>query len=224
MGPSSLVGLARALRDLGEHVIEPAPVWVSAAGPPYYARLAEAFVAASGVSREGAPVVLAGHSGAGGLLPAIAEAFEPEVRAAIFIDAILPHPGSGWFDTAPAALVSRLRSRVEARLLPRWDQWFSAKLLADLIPDDEMREACVAELPAVPEAYGDAIAPACPSWPPRAVGYLQLSDAYDGEAGDARRLGWIWRRERLHHLAPLTHPVKVAESLQSLIDALPGAA
>jgi hypothetical protein len=55
-------------------------------------------------------VVLAGHSGAGALLPAIVDeiaaggdAADVAVHCAIFVDAILPHPGQTWFETAPTA-------------------------------------------------------------------------------------------------------------------------
>jgi hypothetical protein len=217
-----LDGLARALRHQREDVAPPAHLAFEALEAPFRPRLAAHFAAAAG-EPAGVPVVLVGHSGAGGLLPAIAEAIGAGVHAAIFLDAILPHPGTGWFGAAPPALAAHLRARIEGGRLPRWDTWFPAEVLAELIPDGPLRAAFVADLPWVPAGFCDEPAPVCPNWPPPALGYLQLSAAYSAEADAARNAGWVWRHEQLHHLAPLTHPAKVAESLQSLIDALLGA-
>jgi hypothetical protein len=91
------------------------------------------------------PVVIAGHSGAGALLPAIAG--EVDVHAAIFVDAILPHPGLSWFDTAPAQLRQHLRDMAHGALLPRWNQWFPAGALSAVLPDDGLRERFVGGWP-----------------------------------------------------------------------------
>ena len=41
------------------------------------------------------PIVLVGHSGAGSHLPAIADQVGG-VRRAVYVDALLPHPGRSW--------------------------------------------------------------------------------------------------------------------------------
>ena len=49
-------------------------------------------------ARSAEPLVLVGHSGADALLPSVAAACDAAVAAAVFVDAILPHPGASWFD------------------------------------------------------------------------------------------------------------------------------
>ena len=68
-------------------------------GQPYYPKYAMA--AAAAVDGTSDPVVVVGHSAAGALLPAIAEAVGDRTRGAVFVDAMLPQPGRSWFDTAP---------------------------------------------------------------------------------------------------------------------------
>jgi hypothetical protein len=48
----------------------------------------------------GRDCILVGHSGAGAMLPLVAEAIGRSVRCAVFADALLPHPGRSWFDTS----------------------------------------------------------------------------------------------------------------------------
>jgi hypothetical protein len=50
--------------------------------------------------------------------------------------------------------------------------------------------------------------------------YLQLSEAYQDEATKARELGWPMAERPSHHLAPLTDPALVAESLRQLLGQL----
>ena len=61
-------------------------------GPPYYRRLAGRV--AQGITEQApaGPLTLVGHSGAGALLPAVTHDTGATVAAAVFVDAILPHP------------------------------------------------------------------------------------------------------------------------------------
>jgi pimeloyl-ACP methyl ester carboxylesterase len=62
--------------------------------------------------------------------------------------------------------------------------------------------------------------PPAPRWPDAPGGYLQLSDAYAGEAARARELGWPVRQMLSHHLALLTEPGRVAREVRELIGRL----
>jgi len=219
VGRTTWTPVARTLRGLGWDVPESVRASPQDVGPPYYAALARRIASRVEVDVQ-APLVLIAHSGAGGLLPSVAEAIGAGVRAAILVDAILPHPGRSWFQTAPAGLVARLRSRVGEGRLPPWNQWFPPETLANLLPDLAARDDFVAELDAVPAAYCDETAPVCPHWPPPDCGYLQLSNGYADEANLAVSMGWLFRRDIIHHLATMTHPDRVAASLQSMIRAL----
>src|SRR5205823_5194873 len=100
--------------------------------------------------RPAEPVVLVAHSGAGALVPSVAVACDGVVEAAVFVDAILPHPGTSWFDNAPASLREHLRTLAADTWLPPWHQWFPPGTLDDLLPDPDLRSRFIAELPRLP--------------------------------------------------------------------------
>ncbi|WP_337185017.1 hypothetical protein [Phenylobacterium sp.] len=171
-------------------------------------------------SRAGdAPWIAVLHSGAGGFAPALARQ-SPDLAGLIFADAILPHPGVSVIDNAPPELAHRLRERTEAGRLRPWNEWFDADPSARLIPDPAARAAFVADLPRTPFAFLEAPAPEASEWEALPRAYLQLSRAYDDTAARAEALGWPVRRERLHHLAMITHPDRVAARLLELAAAI----
>lgn len=217
LGPLSWRGVAERLRGLG-HLAEisalPALVEVE---PPYYPALAEAAAAALSAGAD-APPVLVAHSGAGALLPALVERLAGRVAGAIFVDAILPHPGRSWFDTAPENLRNDLRAGAQAGLLPPWHDWWPPGALDRLMPEPALRTAMIDELTPIPAAYFEEAAPTAALDCPAA--YLKLSDSYEDEARLANRQGWPLVRLPLHHLAPLTHVEAVALALQGLAERL----
>ena len=54
------------------------------------------------------------------------------------------------------------------------------------------------------------------SWPPARVGYLQLSPAYDGDAAEAAARGWPVRSLAGQHLDLATRPTEVAAEIVAL--------
>ncbi|MPY78988.1 MAG: alpha/beta fold hydrolase [Actinophytocola sp.] len=211
VGPSTWAATASCVRRDGHRVVVPSLAGVVAGGPPYYARLAD--TAAAAIAEVGGPCVLVGHSGAGPLLPAIAEALGDDVRAAVFVDALLPHPGRSWFDTAPAELRERLSGLAHAGWLPPWHEWFPPGTVDALLPDATVRESFFAEIPTLPLAYFEEVAPDAPSWHTVRCGYLRLSAAYDERANEAEQRGWWVHREDADHLAMLTQPDVIADVL-----------
>jgi pimeloyl-ACP methyl ester carboxylesterase len=223
VGPLTWQPAATRLRALGYHVAIPSLVGVIDSGPPYYPKLAGRVAETIRQANPTAPVALIGHSGAGALLAAAAEAVTTPVAAAVFVDAILPHPGLSWFDTAPPALRERLRGMAHDGRLPPWHQWFPPEALTELLPDDDLRRRFTAELPRLPLAYFAERAPAVSGWPPARCGYLRLSAAYDDVAEEAERQGWVVVREPADHLAMVTRPAAISDLLHRLIQALVGA-
>src|SRR5208282_6688469 len=184
-----------------------------AAGPPYCSRQAE--VIARGAA--GPPAILIGHSGAGPLLAA-AGAIIDQVRGYVFVDAGLPAPGQSWMETAPAELAAQLRDMVDDQgWLPPWPQWWGDEALAELIPDPAARRHFAAGCPRLPLAMFEEVHPPVLRWPDAPAAYLQLSEAYEDQAAAARDLGWPVAERASHHLAPLTDPAMVAESLRELL-------
>ena len=187
-----------------------------AAGPPYFSHQAEVIAG----SAAGGPATLVGHSGAGPLL-AVAGAIIGKVRGYVFADAGLPAPGQSWMDTVPPGLAAQLREMADPQgWLPPWPQWWGDKALAELLPDPDVRRRFAGGCPRLPLAMFGEVHPPVPSWPAAPAAYLQLSEAYEDPAGQARDLGWPVTEQMSHHLAPLTQPGQVAESLRELIDQL----
>ena len=212
LGPMAWQGVARELTRRG-HAAD-APAWPPLSGivGAFYPALVDGMVAALEPAAE--RLVLVAHSGAGALLPALAERLGDRVAGVIFADAILPHPGRSWFDTAPAELREQLRAGAQMGELPAWDAWWPPGALERLVPDTGVREALTAELEPLPIGYFEEPAPAAPS--PEPAAYLQLSGAYDDEGEAAGRQGWPLVRLPLHHLAMLTDAEAVASALESL--------
>jgi hypothetical protein len=136
----------------------------------------------------------------------------------VFVDAILPHPGKSWFDTAPADLRRSLQEGVMAGLLPAWHEWWPPGALEKLVPDAARRAALIAELEPIPAGFFEEPAPAARL--AASAAYLRLSGAYEDEAARASALGWPVMRLPLHHLAILTQPSAVAAALVSTAERL----
>jgi hypothetical protein len=186
------------------------------AGPPYCVRQAEVIAR----SASGQPTILIGHSGAGSLLAA-AGAIIDQVRGYIFADAGLPTPGQTWMQTVPPELATQLREMADNQgWLPPWPQWWGDETLAELIPDPAARRHFAAGCPRLPLAMFDEVQPPAAQWPDAPAAYLQLSEAYGDEAAKAAKLGWPVAERMSHHLAPLTDPALVTESLRELLGQL----
>ena len=208
--------VAAGLAQGGDQVGVPDLTGTVAAGPPYCSRQAEVIAS----SASGQPAILIGHSGAGPLLAAAGAIIE-QVRGYVFADAGLPIPGQTWMETVPPGLAAQLREMADAQgWLPPWPQWWGDEALAELIPDPEVRRHFAAGCPRLPLAMFEEVHPPAPQWPDAPAAYLQLSDAYGDQAAKARELGWPVTHRVSHHLAPLTDPGLVTESLRELLGQL----
>lgn len=207
------------LQARGFTVVVPSLAGVLDDGPPYYQKLASRVAEVVRAERPAEPLVLVSHSGAGALVPAVAAACDGVVEAAVFVDAILPHPGASWLDTAPPALREHLRALASDSWLPPWHQWFPPGTLDALLPDLDLRSRFITELPRLPVAYFEERAPVVPYLPPR-YGYLQLSGAYQDVADEIERRGWPTLREAADHLAMLTRPELILDRLARLVELL----
>ena len=181
--------------------------------PPYYPALAASV--AEQIDRMH-PVVLVVHSGAGSLATSVVAAAKGGVSQVIFVDAILPHPGRTWLETASPSLSDSLRAKVTEGEVPAWDRWFPPGALAATLPEGDLRETFVSELTPTPLAYLEETAPEIDL--PGDIGwaYLRLSKAYEDEARLARERGIPTLRLARHHLAMMTHADEVASALVNL--------
>jgi hypothetical protein len=213
-GPGVWTPVAIELASRGIDATRPvAPDWAGLQ-PPLYGRLAAA-MAAQFTGQDG-PFVLAVHSGAGGLAPAIVAAAQGAIRGVLYVDAVPPHPGRSWFETASDALGDSLRAKASDGAVPAWDQWFPPGALESLLPEGALRQAFVSELKPTPLAWLEEPAPEVDLPTDVGWGFLRLSKAYEREAGEARRLGWPTLRRDMHHLSMATHPVEVVDAMLDL--------
>ena len=217
VGPVSWLPTAGRLEGLGYEVVVPSLAGLTAAGPPYFARLADA---AAGAVGPGRPVVVVGHSRGGPLLPAVADRIGGAVRGALFVDSRQPHPGVSALDAMTPEARDQLIARARDGRLPRWHEWFGS--IAELGPDAEQRDRLVAEIEQLPLAYFAEPAPAVD--PPARCAYVQLSDAYREPADEAARRGWPTYRAAADHLAVLTWPELAAGLVDAAVRSVAGGA
>ncbi|MFZ3007044.1 MAG: hypothetical protein WA047_12770 [Phenylobacterium sp.] len=181
---------------------------------PYYPALAASVAEQIALMH---PVVLGVHSGAGSLAASIVAAANGGVSQVIFVDAILPHPGRTWFETASPVLGDSLRAKVVHGQVPAWDQWFPEGALAATLPEGTTRETFVSELTPTPLAYLEETAPELDLPGDMGWAYLRLSKAYEDEAKVARGQAIPTLRLARHHLAMMTHADEVASALVNLV-------
>src|SRR5206468_6121940 len=126
MGPTLWAGVAKELRARERAVVVPSLAGIADAPPPQWPAAVDA-VAEATAGMDG-PVVLAGHSASGVLLPPIAAEIEPEVSALMFVDYLLP-PSAGMAPTGQMSLLAYLRSlAVGGRIPPLWS-WFGEDMM-----------------------------------------------------------------------------------------------
>ncbi|MCR3721753.1 MULTISPECIES: hypothetical protein [Prauserella salsuginis group] len=217
LGPASLKPLADQLNARGVTALVP-DLRRAVTDPPVHQRLVSEFASAVPSAPTTTSLVLVGHSGAGPLLPAFAESADHPVAALTYLDAELPTPGHSWEETAPAALVDELRSQVRDSRLPPWHRWFDADLLAGLVPDDALRTTLIDEEPEVAAAFLAEPRPEA-DWAGPAD-YIQLSRPYATASARAAQRGWPVHRVDTHHLAPMTEPATIADTLLDSIAAV----
>lgn len=215
VGPESWAAVAAVLQSRGHRALVPDLRPTLAGGPGYADRQAEAVAAVvpPGTAR------LAAHSGAGPLLPAIADALAAgavSAEAALFVDAGLPTPGRTRRSTLPDELSAALDAMTVDGLLPPWPAWWPEDELAAALPDTRVRSRFVDSALPIPAALFDDPLPTVADDVLAGPAYLQLSDAYAADAAAAEQRGWPVQRLVADHLAVLTRPEEVAAALLQL--------
>jgi hypothetical protein len=165
--------------------------------------------ASAALGRLTKPVVLVGHSGAGPLLPAIADAASAPVSTLIIVDSGLPVK-TGETPMVPPFVLEHLRTLAVDGMLPPWSEWFGEDAMRQLVPDHALRSALEREMPQLPLAYFEQQVTSPPGWDDIHCTYLLLSDAYRTSAEEARQRGWrteeIEGAQNLHIVIELEHP------------------
>jgi hypothetical protein len=221
VGPRTWRDVADELHRAGIVAVVPDLRRVTELGPPYWPTVVRAVVEAIGELPSGAtgPLVLVPHSNAGLFVPATVVASPRPIAGVVFVDAALPQTGQARCPVAPPQMLDRLRSMAdEDGYLPRWTDWWDVEDVAALLPDPAVREEVVADQPRLPLAYFEQDVPVPATWPLVPCAYLQLSQAYEAEAHEARRAGWPVDVAPGEHLNQVVAPKEVTRAVLALIE------
>src|SRR6266568_9323205 len=104
VGPFSWSLVAQHLQAAGFDVLVPTLSDSGETPPPYWQQHAASVQRALVSIPPERPLVLIGHSGTGSLLPVLAQAAQHPVKAYLFVDADLPHPGKTQLDEMEASV------------------------------------------------------------------------------------------------------------------------
>lgn len=221
VGPTTWLPVADELLRRGREAVVPSLLGVTAAPAPHWRHVPEAVRAAT--AETAAPVVLVGHSGAGLLLPATADALTVDVAALVFVDSFLP-PASGSLGLASKELTSQLRALASDGVLPPWSSWFGEDTMRELVPNERLRATLEGEMPRLPLFYFEASLPLPGGWSARPCAYLLFSgEPYATSAAQARDQGWaVAEITGAGHLAMASDPIAVTDTLLDLERALSG--
>jgi pimeloyl-ACP methyl ester carboxylesterase len=222
VGPTTWSPVARELARRGREAVVPSLLGVAEAEPPQFRHVPDAVRAAT--ANTSTPIVLAGHSGGGLLLPVIADDLTAEVAALVFVDSFLPPP-SGTLRLAPPGFMDQLRALATDGVLPPWSSWLGEDALRELVADDRLRGAMEEEMPRLPLSYFDASVPLPDGWDACPCAYILLTGPYRGSGADARARGWLVAEiPGVQHLAMATEPITVTDTLLELEHTLVGSA
>lgn len=213
VGPSSWRQLAAIAATHGIDVIRPDLTTIAEASSPKWRHFVDAAVEAV-VDREN--LVVVGHSGAGAMLPMIADGIGARLTALVFVDAVIPPPHGAH--ATPEAFRSFLEDKAKNGLLPRWLDWWPEEDVIDLLLDATGRAELYADMPQLPVSFYDEDVPVPKGWSTGPCAYLRLSDAYLDEykvAGDA---GWPRSIVNGAHLSISTDSVTVFDAIEELVN------
>jgi pimeloyl-ACP methyl ester carboxylesterase len=158
--------------------------------------------------------VVAGHSGAGLFLPAIANSWSSGARPRlVFVDAVIPEcEGDARLNPV---VVDLLRPLAVEGVLPPGFLWGEGGL-EPLIPNSERRARVEAELPELPMTLFEDGLPVTAGWCDWQCGNLLLSEDMRDESDRARSLGWPVLEDVGNHLDVVNRAPDVAADLVRL--------
>jgi hypothetical protein len=210
VGPSTWRWVAGALAAAGHDATVPDLRDAAITGVP---RAVITATAASIPSEWTTPVVV-GHSGAGSILPSVAEQLDARPPRLIFVDAGLP-PWEGSA-TPGADFVGRVRALAIDGVLPKWSTWWGDGAMQLLVSTADRRAELEAEMPEIPLAFFESPLDVPNGWCETPGSYLLLSEPYRADAERARALGWPTVERLGGHLDIVNDPDHVAHTILEL--------
>jgi hypothetical protein len=151
------------------------------------------------------------------MLPAVSIALPGGVAAYVLVDSRLPRDGASPLELIGDERAARMVRQVAGN--PMTLIW-SFQELAEMIPQESIRQRFIDQLPRLPPAFYEEPIPVPSSWPDAPCAYLKLSPANESVLLAARLAGWIVYDLPGDHFHMLTHPDEVTDSLLWLARAL----
>lgn len=217
VGPSTWSLVANALEERGVRTVVPTLSDEGGEGEPFWRRHAESAAREVNAAVSDTAIVMAGHSGAGPLLPAIGERIAHRVAGYIFVDAGLPKDGRSrleLMDEEDAEFAREFRDYLNGG--GRFPAWTDEDLGA-VVPDSDLRRELIAGLRPRDLAFFSEPIPVFAGWPDAACGYVRLSAAYDVPFRHARDSGWPHRELDGGHFQMLVEPDVVTEAMLEVV-------
>jgi hypothetical protein len=184
---------------------------------PYWKQHVDSVIADLAAVPPEQSLVLAGHSGAGPLLPIIGHSLPNPIAATIFVDAGIPVDGASRLDLLklelPEAAGSIQQQLEKGKRLPQW----TADDLQDELPDSLQRQRILQELHPRPLSFFTEPLPVPAEWPIHPCFFIQFTTSYNYSAADARVRGWEVRQMSGGHFHMLVNPTAVANTLLEFI-------
>jgi pimeloyl-ACP methyl ester carboxylesterase len=210
VGPFTWSLVAQRLQAVGVDVLVPTLTDRGETPSPYWQQHAASLQQALTSIPQERSLVLVGHSGAGSLLPVLAQATRHPIKAYLFVDAGLPHPGKTQLEEMPEEL-RRLLSAGER--FPNW----SDEDLREELPEGQVRQQVLAQVQPRSLSFFEEVMPDVPGWPDAPGGYLLFTQGYRPDLQQAQRAGWPSRTLPAGHFHMLVDPVAVATTLVELM-------
>ena len=216
VGPLTWSLVAAELEARGVRTVVPA-LSDADGDQPFWKRHAESAARGMEGIASDAAIVLAGHSGAGAILPAIRERLAHRVAGYLFVDAGLPKDGLSrveMMEEEVAEFARSFRGYLDGGgRFPAWTE----EDLREVVPAPEIRRGLIEELRPRDLTFFTEPIPVFAGWPDAACGYVRLSAAYDVPFRQARERGWPWRELDGGHFELLVEPAVVAAAILEVI-------
>ena len=147
------------------------------------------------------------------MLPVLAQAARHPVKAYLFVDADLPHPGKTQLEEMPAFAQELRRLLASGERFPNWKD----EDLREVLPDGGARQQMLAEVQPRPLNFFEEVLPDVSGWSDAPGGYLLFTQGYRPYLEQAQRAGWPSRTLPAGHFHLLVDPATVAAALVELV-------
>ena len=213
VGPLTWSRVAGEMQARGLKALVPTLEDSTSSGDPFWKQHAAWVARAVSPIEQNTPVILAAHSGAGPLLPAIRRSIPNPVRAYVFVDAGIPRDGATRLELMKSEdpeWAGQFKAHLEQG--GRFPDW-SFDDLQEVIPDENLRRQIVSEIRPRGVSFFTEPIPVFAGWPDAPCIYIRFSAPYDRSAAQAMASDWLVHDLDSGHFHMLVNPVAVTDMI-----------